>query len=380
MRYSERILMFAAAFMIELILFMPFYISDAYAEDETISLGTLPMYINVTIPDMHNSNRLHITGETNPYSDLKLYINDIYERHLGSERTSDGNFAFNDVLLKNNMTNTIRIVAEDTNGNLKEKIADVYVDSTTPRVTIADIPSFTQEKTININGSVNEAVHMDFYVISIDVESLKTPSVVESLHVDPESLNPNSLTLAWIDNPEEEEVEKYLVYRSDIGLIATIDGTPFTDMLVDSNKKYIYQVSALNIYCNEGPKFDIEATTPDGGQILGITPEKIEHVCEGEMPQDSIDIPAGAFSQSIELFDGPNKIRINITDSTGNSVIIENSTYVDTKAPEIIKHNILDLDPSYVKDVTIEGMVSENATVHIYINNETNPEESVRTR
>ncbi|MEA3514883.1 MAG: transglycosylase SLT domain-containing protein [Nanoarchaeota archaeon] len=380
---KERMLQIAACFMIELILFMPVYISDVFALDEPDPydpmLDTTPPFINVTIPLNYNKLKMHITGHTEPYSNLKLYVNSVYQRQISQEGTgASGSFAFNNVALVNMQTNTIRIEAEDRSGNLNEITETVFVDAIGPNVTISPIPSFSADSYFRINGTVNEPVHMEFYVKSGEAEAAKQPSAVQSLHVDQESLQANSITLAWRDNPEGEEVTHYLIYRSDVGLLADATGTPFDDILVSTNTTYTYEVSAVSKYCTEGPRSKVTITTPLGG-IERNKPDVYHHECEGELPQLSMDIAAGTFDETIELFAGKNYITINIIDITGNELIISNTTYVDTEPPVISGVNFDYLDPSYIRDVTLEGIVSENATVHVYLNNDTSPENSKRT-
>jgi len=373
---TEKVLQFAACLMIELILFMPFYISDVYAQDEP---DTTPPFINVTIPQIYNKDKIHIEGTTESFSNLKLYINNIYERQIGSAGTSNGRFLFRDVQLNNMQTNTINIAAEDMAGNFNERTSVVYVDATPPIVNISEIPAFSTEDSLLIKGTVDEQVHIDFYVKSEKEKSAKQPSVVQSVHIDPKSLDPNSVTVAWVDNPAEEEVTDYLIYRSDVGLIATISSSPFTDILVSTNKSYAYKVSAMNKYCIEGPKTEIKITIPLGGMERDVIPPKIEVKCEKEGPQHSIDTGAGTFEQRIDLFSGRNSIMINVSDIANNSVSFSASTYVDTEPPEISGVNFNDISPSYIRDVAITGKVSENATVHIYVNNKADPQKSVRT-
>ncbi|MCK5025923.1 MAG: hypothetical protein KAS15_04985, partial [Nanoarchaeota archaeon] len=227
---KERMLQIAACFMIELILFMPVYIADVFAQDEADPydpmLDTTPPFINVTIPLNYNNLKIHITGHTEPYSNLKLYVDGVYVRQIGQEGTgASGSFAFSNVALENMQTNTIRIEAEDRSGNLNEITETVFVDAVGPNVTISPIPSFSADSYLRINGTVNEPVHIEFYVKSGEVEAAKQPSAVESLHIDQESLQANSITLAWRDNPEAEEVTHYLIYRSDVGLLADATGT-----------------------------------------------------------------------------------------------------------------------------------------------------------
>ena len=377
---NKKVLQFAAMFMIELILFMPFYVSDVFAQDNhETTFDTTPPFINTTVPETFSRLKMHIEGSTEPYTNLKLYVNGEYKRQLGASSTgSSGDFLFRDVALENMKTNSINLIAEDSSGNINEKNSVVYVDADQPVVNISGIPKSSREDRLLIQGTVDEQVQVDFYVHVESDESAETPAPVQSLHSDPESLNPNSVTIAWVDS-QDEDVREYLIYRDD-KLIASVAGTPFIDPLVSSNTTYTYKVSALSRYCVESPKTSVVVTTPAGGQQISVEPEEIDKECESEKPQQTTNIDAGRFEQYIDLYSGLNRITINFTDKAGNQVIFRNSTFVDTEPPRIIETNIRNLDPSYVRTVTVKGTVNENSSVYVYLNNETDPEASVRTR
>ena len=183
---------------------------------------------------------------------------------------------------------------------------------------------------------------MDVYVKSGAAQAAKFPSAVQSLHVGQADLEANSVTLAWRDIEFEEddsvavEIMYYLIYRSDVGLLATAAGTPFTDLLASTNTTYTYEVSAVSSHCVEGPKVSVTVTTPPGGMEID-KPDAYSDECEGNLPVLQRDIAAGSFDESIELFAGTNYITILINDTAGNELIISNVTYPPESAKEIAK-------------------------------------------
>jgi hypothetical protein len=81
----------------------------------------------------------------------------------------------------------------------------------------------------------------------------------------------------------------------------------------------------------------------------------------------------GNFTFSLNLeHNKSNLVEISIYDKAGNGRDWRKTIYVDAEAPQILSHNLDQLSPSYIQEVTIRGQVSEpNATVIIFVNGQT---------
>ena len=75
---------------------------------------------------------------------------------------------------------------------------------------------------------------------------------------------------------------------------------------------------------------------------------------------------------NIPLEEGNNEIEVSAFDKANNRVSRTYSTSVDNTPPRIIEHNLADLSPTYSREVTVRGKVSENASIRIIVNGREN--------
>jgi chitodextrinase len=324
-------------------------------------------FINVSIPKYINTFSIDINGTTKPFTEIKFFVNNIYQGVLGKGSTGiNGTISFKNLKGFRKGNNLLRIEARDSYGNFNQKELEIIVDTKPPEYTIGNIPRLTTEQTITINGSVNEPV-----TITVSVKSSKkkqgkekAPSKVTGLtNV---TIRENSVKLRWDEN-KEPDFDKYVIYRND-KFLTTFSYNEFTDPRLNTNTTYTYKVSALDTSCNEGELSDtLTITTLAGGSSIKETYPKNKEKCRAGRGEQKTISTNNSFSQEIRLEKGFNEITITITDLAGNSVTTKNSTVFDNEKPRIEYTNIKDLTPSYTRDITIKGKVSEQADVFVFL-------------
>ncbi|MBW2978201.1 hypothetical protein KY331_05115 [Candidatus Woesearchaeota archaeon] len=148
--------------MIELIILLPLAVvaqdanvTTTAAEDKT------PPFINATIPYFVTTNRLDITGTTEPMSTVYLYVNGVKQRK--STPNMQGTFNFPSVDLSSLVpANTIKLESVDPADNINFKEFTVVVDLTKPELNIlTKFPDLTNISTWLVRGTVSEAVKLD---------------------------------------------------------------------------------------------------------------------------------------------------------------------------------------------------------------------------
>ncbi|MBS3097059.1 fibronectin type III domain-containing protein [Candidatus Woesearchaeota archaeon] len=237
---------------------------------------TLP-FINLSTPRFVNRRVTDLIGSTEPFSQLTLFVNDmnIPKRSLGNAETGNsGKFAFSQVQLEQD--NIIRLVAVDKSNNRNQKIFEVSVDTQEPSVQLDEVPLLTSKTNLTVKGSVNEQVLIKVFV---DAKANETavPSQITGLNAT--KVGQNFVELQW-NELKDKDFSHYVVYREDSSPIAITKPANFNlfiDALVDSGRSYTYQISAVNIFANEGTKSEpVTATTLSGGAALGIKPKDVD--------------------------------------------------------------------------------------------------------
>ncbi len=86
--------------------------------------------------------------------------------------------------------------------------------------------------------------------------------------------------------------------------------------------------------------------------------------------EKSFNINKGSFELELgNITDNTDtKIDLLFTDKAGNDILINSNIFVDTNNPIITDNNLAELTPSFEQNVKIQGKVSEQATVNIFIN------------
>ncbi len=329
-----------------------------------------PPFINALIPRFANRRVIDITGTTEPFSSVTLFINDmgIPKRSLGNDEVANGKFAFNSMQLE--QENIIKIIAVDKSGNKNQKTFEVGVDTEDPVVQLNEIPKLTSKDNITIKGTVNEQVVITVFA-DANVNDSAVPSKISGLNAT--KIGQNSVELQW-DESKDKDFSHYAVYRNDeaIALTKPANFNLYIDALVDSGKSYTYRVSAVNIFGREGPLSEpVTATTLSGGALLNIQPQKVDILEDFRKPlivvnaSDSFD-----FGIRLDKRDGEYKIRIVFEDKAGNSVRVEKNVVLDTKKPEVkitsppagafIFENV-------ANEIMVAGKTEPNARVHLFV-------------
>src|SRR3989344_594434 len=299
-----------------------------------------PPFINVTLPRYSNRVSLDITGTTEPFSEVSLFLNNlnIPIRGLNSDVTgARGNIAFKGILLKKD--NIIKITARDKAGNLNQRLYEVSVDTDEPVVALKGIPAVTPLKNLTIMGQVNEPAFVRVFVRSTSQKETQPRNVTGLRNV---SIAENAVSLAW-NQAQDTDFSHYIVRRGDVGPIAVLHpstSTAYTDTVVDSGKQYTYAVSYMNKFGKEGKQSDpLTIRLPSGGLVTGIKPG-IVSINQDFREPDAQANTSSDFALSVLLDDDDTyEVKVEITDRAGNAVT----------------------------EVTIQGKTEPGARVHLYV-------------
>ena len=326
------------------------------------------LIIQLNVPLIYNKAVVPVSGTVTPHTKVKFFVNNAYKGLISMERNQDGEIQF-DVPGFSSGNNTLKVVLEDSIGNTKQQSYNVFIDISPPILDIVDLPIQTSDPTLIIEGSSSELVDIDIYISLSQAKDTTPPGKISDLHVD--EAKENSILLAWTD-VEDEDFNEYIIYRDNIPIGTTVSSPYLDDYLVSSGKTYTYAIVAVDTSCNMGQKVFINQKTIEGGFVHdeAIEPENIECITGEQTPAYTLEQQYPGFREEITLRQGINKITIKATDRAGNKVQKIYTIYHDSEPPEILETNIDSISPSYVRDVTITGTVSEEAYVCIYINSE----------
>ncbi len=348
----------------------------ANSSSQTFTAGrdtTIPS-INLNIPRFINRKVIDIIGSTKPFSSVTLFVNNmnIPVRSLSNnEIGSSGKFIFNQIQLLQD--NVIKIVVIDRFGIKNQKIFEASIDTETPVVQSNDIPSLVSHVELPINGTVNEHVTIKVFVDAHinDVNAAATPSKIELLNAT--KIGQNSIELHWNESTDKD-FSHYVVYRDNIPIAVTkpANFNLFIDALVDSGKRYTYQVSQVNIFANEGPKSDpITVQTLKGGAILNLKPPQIDILEDFRKPVlvTEAGSPFG-FVIKLDKGDGTYNLKIVFTDRADNNLILEKTVTLDSKKMEVqitsppsgafIFENV-------ANEIDVIGKTKPNSRVHLFV-------------
>lgn len=330
-----------------------------------------PPFINVTLPSYSNRVSLDITGTTEPFSEVSLFLNNLNVpiRMLNSDVTgAQGSIAFKGILLKKD--NVIKITARDKAGNLNQRLYEVSVDTDEPVVALKGIPAVTPLKNLTITGKVNEPAVVRVFVRSASKKETQPRNVTGLRNT---SISQNAVSLAW-NQAQDTDFSHYIVRRGDVGPIAVLrpsTSTAYTDTLVDSGKQYTYAVSYMNKFGTEGKQSDpFTVRLPSGGLVTGIKPA-IVNINQDFREPDAQANASGDFALSVLLGDdGMYEVKVEVTDRAGNAVTKITGVQLDTKEPEIRivspPNNALVFE-NYATEVTIQGKTEPGTRVHLYV-------------
>ncbi|MBI2208229.1 hypothetical protein HYU50_01935 [Candidatus Woesearchaeota archaeon] len=328
-------------------------------------LGAKAPSLNATIPMFVNKKEIDIIGSTEPFSSVKLFVNDLNfpVRALDSKETPTGAFEFQNVQLQKE--NVIKILVADKAGNKNESTFRVSVDTESPVVIIDQVPGITSKKNLTIVGTVDEPVSMNFY---LRFGSKEKPEKITGLSG---AAKNNSIKLEW-DETKNEEFSHYIIYRKDIGPIAITDSksyNSYTDLLVNKGQEYTYWVTAVDKFGKESDKSDVVMVKVIDGRNDIPKPKPIE-ILIIEKPELSISVN-NTFSESLKIEkDGEYTLTIEVLDRANNRVVIERTITLDTKKPDIKITNPPSgtmIFENYAGEVDVKGTTEPNANIHLYI-------------
>ncbi|MBI2130128.1 hypothetical protein HYU07_07935, partial [Candidatus Woesearchaeota archaeon] len=324
-----------------------------------------PPFINLSIPRFINRRTLDIRGSTEPFSSVTLFVNNLNapKRSLSqNEVGSSGRFVFSQMQLEQN--NVIKIVMVDKAGNKNEKTFEVGVDTEIPVVQLNEIPSLTSKTNLTISGNVNKPVIIKVFLESKINQSQVTNPPAKITGLNATKVGQNSVELHWNES-KDKDFSHYAIYRDGVLNL-------FIDALVDSGKTYVYEVSAIDIFANEGPKSEpITVATLRNGQILNLNPPQVDILEDFRKPLMIVNVSSPFnFGVKLNKGDGDYNVKLIFEDKADNNVIIEKSVTLDTKKPEVkitsppsgafIFENV-------ANNVDIVGKTKPNARVHLFV-------------
>ncbi len=361
-----------ATIMIELIILFPISmvsnITPVYAsinDNSQDNQDNNDIAINVSIPEYYNNRQIDIAGVTEEGVLVSIYINNNFRGEMITG--ADGGFRFNSMDM-NEGINKIKITARKDN-SFSEKNYDVNVDTTNPVLEISEIPEIVGKQRVRISGNVSEFVRIRFYVTEDKEDTLPPPKVEGFINT---SVGANIVELSW-DMINVSDFARYIIYRNGTPIV-TIDDeryTDYSDVTVDSNAVYKYEIAAMDVFGNIGEKSDaLIIRTKPGGVIRNLN--------EGVDIYDGI----GGLQKSIETSDkfdeelvlgrkdGFYKIKVEAKDRAGNTFVYSKSVLLDQSNPkiEIISpRRGAEIYESYADSVTIEGRTEPGARVYLFL-------------
>lgn len=331
-----------------------------------------PPFINLSIPRFVDRRVIDITGTTEPFSSVALFVNsmNVPKRSLSSNEVGNsGRFAFSQVQLEQD--NIIKIALVDKSGNKNQKVFEVSIDTENPIVQLNDVPPLTSKTNLTLSGTVNEPSLIKVFV-DANAGGQHAPQKVTGLSIT--KVGQNSVEMKW-DELKDKDFSHYVVYREGIGAIAITKPSNFNmfiDALVDSGKSYTYSVSAVSIFGKEGAKSEpAAATTQKGGAVLNIIPNEVDAFEDFRKPLLAVN-SSGSFSFGVKLSQGDKayKIKIIFEDRAKNSILVEKSVTLDTKKPDV---KVISPPPgafifeNVANEVDIIGKTEPNSRVHLFV-------------
>lgn len=326
--------------------------------------GINPTAFEVYMPEKYGKRSIEFSGNTTPVAYIKLYVNDEWKTQTTADALGRFKFApliltpYGDVI-------TFRFEIRTQEGNIFDESYVMEVNYAPPNLKMEDVPrQLNQSTSLELRGTVDQLVTLSIQVSSN--EDVTPPAQVKDLVYD--NVGTNSVLLRWTA-VADSDLHEYAIYRDGVR-ITTVRGTEFQDIggTVGSGQTYIYSVAAVDQDCNEGLSASpLRVTTSNGGFDATADPAQADLTCDRYDYQDSFPV-SGAFSRTISLAQGMNNVYVVATNEYGNSAAWNAITGADTLAPRIIESNIEELSPSYISDVEVVGVVSEQATVLVYVN------------
>ncbi|MCK5107959.1 MAG: hypothetical protein KAQ83_04495, partial [Nanoarchaeota archaeon] len=332
-----------------------------------------PPFIEANVPEYYNEVGLDFDVETEAYADVKVYVNDLISR--SSNAGENGEVHFDNIILKSILpVNLVKVEAVDAAGNSASQEFNVYLDFEAPELVIqTNVSEVIKQGSFSIQGYVTEQSTVSFYVEQ-EPFSFSSPGKVNGLFL--EKVEDGFIEFSW-NKSTANDLDEYLIYREDVGLIGIAGTELFIDTNVIAGETYTYWVSALDYDCLEGEysselivKTLEEQGFPKEFEGIGNAPvEDLEQVvpeCRQKIPILQIET-SGSFNEQLSLREGNNKLIIVAEDIYGNSVNVSYDSLYDSQPPVFNSINLGAISPSYNQQVRVSGNLSEPCLLEVYV-------------
>ncbi len=189
----------------------------------TLAPDTTAPSLNFELPEFIAGNRLNFNGTTEPGATLNLYINDIKIKTItagettaadaaagseipaGSELTT---FSFTDILVLDNIVNTIKVEAIDLAGNTAVSEDTVITDNHKPEINLGSFPEVTSESQIILNGTVSENSSIDLQLNNRSIQTFTGTIIQQEINLNE---GKNIILIIAIDKAGWEERKEIFI-------------------------------------------------------------------------------------------------------------------------------------------------------------------------
>ncbi len=342
---------------------------------------TPPEVTSVRCPEGVNSRVVAVGGSAEPQSTVDVYSNGDYK--LSRTIGPGGIFLIENVPIGSGSSSEVRLEFSDMAGNVVNKTCSISYDATPPDITISEIPELTADQDMEFNITTDETVEIEIYQLQPDDD--EPPASPRNLDA---QFDEDHVALSWKaplaedrqsgDLVEDDDISNYIIYRNGVA-IAAVKSTSFEDESIVSGRNYEYKVSAVDSSCNEGDDTPISYIIVPDGTLFSLPPQEISETCM-RSPTEGTTI-SSTYEADISLARGQNRIIVKAIDAGGNIFERSFEIFYDHESPEFEWTNLDDLAGSgvYIRDVKLEGKVSEPSDITIVVNEGTGREEHYTT-
>ncbi len=317
-------------------------------------------FIRTNIPEYHSSHELDLSIDTDPESLVDVRSDGEWKRGYADE---EGRFLVSGLRLKEGL-NELHIKAEDPRGHIREEIFEVIVDTKKPALAVSDTGAQVEDDLLELNGSVDEQATV---TITVEYRSADQAAPGKVMGLNQTVVEDNSVEFEWQES-DADDFKEYLVYR-DGRRIAGRKSPNFADQ-VNTSTTYVYEVSAVDKNCNEGPKSDALAITTLSG-VRNISGRVREYELKCRRGEETVIETNGTFTAELQLDkDGFYLITIEASDLANNTARIERNVHLDTEPPQIediYPENGAQIFEQFANEVDIRGRTDPNARVYLYV-------------
>jgi len=319
--------------------------------------------IEANIPKYYSDGTtFDLTIKTDSKSLVDVTSNGGLDRRRGYA-TDQGIFTISDLQL-NDGYNTINIIATDPRDHTTEAEFEITVDTKKPKINLTATPVTTQEKTLSVNGTIDENVTLKITLTYNNPDTTPPAKVTGLRNI---TVTDNDVELDWNESIDED-FKEYVIYRNDKS-ISTRRRNDFADQ-VNTSSTYNYQISAVDTNCNEGEKSETITVTTLSGTI-NITVPIDEVTIECNNVDETIIQTNDTFITEFNLDeDGFYLLRVEAVDNANNTEVVERNIYLDTEPPGFSDFNPEDgtrIFEKFANEIEITGKTDPLATVHLFV-------------